>query len=180
MFTGHTSPRRGQGHLHTIAEPSRQKPLWGYGGTRDAEGAKGAIPAGGAQAAGKGYSCPDSWRRLAEPEKRDERLLVVTSTLAPKSVPRLQGSRLVPTSGLGFKTDQRLKQPGHRGGLGAVQWEPQCWQCRGQLCLLADKDSLELLALALCLGVSQEGMWGLPVFHPAPNSLPSALWEGKG
>lgn len=79
-----------------------------------------------------------------------------------------------------YGMDKRLKHPGHWGGPWAAWWELQCWQCHGPFCLLTAKDSPGLPALAFCLGVSQEGITGLHMFHPAPNSLPSSSWGGKG
>lgn len=76
-------------------------------------------------------------------KERQELLLAVTSTLAPKSVPRLQGLGLALTLGVeGFGIDKRLKQPGQWRGTGAAQWELWCWLRHRLLGPLVTKDSL--------------------------------------
>ena len=96
---------------------------------------RGRAAAGGAVGTG--------WLSL---EERQERWPAVTSALAPKSVPGLQGSGWVPTSGVeGLGKDKRLQERGCRGVPGAARWEPQWWRrWRRHVAfwLLAAKDSV--------------------------------------
>lgn len=101
--------------------------------------------------------------------ERQELLLVVASTLAPKSIPRLQGSGLVLTLGVeGFGMDRRLKQPRQWEGTGAAQWEPQCWLRHGPLCLLVAKDSLVAGCWLLFGGLPGRNV-GAPCAWPRPQ-----------
>ena len=185
-LSGHASPRRGQGCSLGLAERPCEN-CRGDGCDRDARGARtdwGAIPAGGAwgawsgphgrgaQAAGKGCSCPGRWYRLAGPKReREEPWPAVSSALAPTSVPGLRGLGPVPTSRVeGFGEHKSLKTLGRRGG-----WELPWWPRHGPFWLLAAKDSLASPRKE-CGG----SLCSAPAPPPPPKSLPSSSWGGKG
>ena len=107
-------------------------------------------------------------------EERREPWPALTSALAPKSVPGLQGSGSgsVPTLvGEDFGEQREPQEPGPWGVPGAAQRHPPWWQHHGLWWVLVAKDSLG------CPGTE---CWGSPGYAPPPATSPAPPGEGKG
>ena len=121
---------------------------------------RGRAAAGGAVGTG--------WLRL---EERQERWPMVTSALAPKSVPGVQGSGWVCTLEVeGLGKGKSLQESGCRGVPGAAWWELQWWRRHVAFWLLAAKDSL----------ASPRRECGVSACSAPPQQPPQPLLPGEG